>query len=145
MKIPAKYSGLVLNYNETFKYLEKEYSRKQVNNYWNYLSERFFRKLRKFVRDKGIFGMKEYWDATLTREKAPYKLEINNEKNVFTKTMSLWLDCPPIRLMRKNNIEIYHDYCGHCRGVYGPLLSEYGFDFKQMKNKDCKVTITKKK
>lgn len=143
MKVPAKYRDFILNYNETFKYLEKEYSRKQVDDYWEYLSRNFLKKLDKLVKEKGISGMYEYWNYNLDREEAPYKLEIDEKRNMFVKTMTDWKKCPPIKVMIDNNIEPYRDYCMHCPGVYGPLLQDYGFNFKVKRNKECRVEITR--
>ncbi len=72
MKIPSKYTDFILNYNETFKYMEKKYLRTQVDKYWEYLSGAFLDELRESAKEKGLQGIKQYWDKILNREDAEF-------------------------------------------------------------------------
>ena len=145
MKIPSKYTDFILNYNETFKYIEKEYSRETVDDYWQYLSMYFLKELDNLIKDFGINGMKKYWGKTLPREKAPYRLKISDDGKQFEMTMVDWKDCPPIKVIRENKVRMWHSYCDHCEGIYKPVAENNGFDFRMnYEGESCSFVISKK-
>ena len=143
MKIPSKYTDFILNYNETFKYMEKKYPRTQVDKYWEYLSGAFLDELRELAKEKGLQGIKQYWDKILSREDAEYSNTIESGK--FIRIIKNWYNCPPIRVMQKRGAEVWKDYCDHCKGIYEPVLKRYDFAFKQLKNNknECIFVISK--
>ena len=116
-------------YNETFKYIEKEYGAEAVKDLWQTISAQWCVHLDDLVREKGLEGMGEYWagnGGTLGREKAVY--EISLQDGVLAGIMH---KCPSVGELIERNRKIYHgelNYCNHCLALYGPVANRYSFE-----------------
>ncbi len=130
-------------YSELFKYLEKQAGHDEVVRYWDYIRDNFLDNLRKLVQEKGLQGCWEYWSHTLNEEAADFTMELDEDAGEFRIIMH---HCPSKgRLLELAHIEPYHDYCGHCPVLYGPILQEYGFhyemDLAEVDKARCSMTV----
>ena len=129
----------IVIYNETFKYVEKNYGRKQVDDLWAAISEEWCTHLRSLVAEKGLQGMNEYWGGdtgTLSREKAFYDISLKD--GVFSIVMDA---CPSVNEIRERGFEVYTDYCEHCVALYGPVVADYGFELKSYIEREAVTDI----
>jgi len=125
----------IVLYNETFKFIEKNYGRDQVDDLWAVISREWCTHLRDLVAEKGMEGMNAYWggnSGTLSREKAFYDIELKD--GVFTITMD---ECPSVKEIRERGFTVYKDYCEHCIALYGPVVADYGFEMKSFIEKEA--------
>jgi len=130
-------------YSQLFKTLEKLGGVQAVDNFWNYLSDKFLTNLHDLVVEHGIRGCWLYWTHTLNEEAADFTMEVDDEKNTFRITMHC---CPSKkRLLECSHIEPYHDYCRHCdvlyRNVLEPLGYEYEADLTECDHARCALTV----
>jgi hypothetical protein len=121
----------IVIYNESFKYIEKNFGADAVKDFWKTISDQWCTHLRELVRSKGIAGMNEYWggnDGTLGREKAECSIKI--EDGIFKILMH---KCPSVGELKERGREIYKgelSYCEHCPALYVPIAEESGFWMK---------------
>jgi len=130
-------------YSELFKYLAKQGDHEEVVRYWEYIRDNFLGNLRELVEEKGLQGCWEYWSHTLNEEAADFTMELDEDAGEFRIIMH---HCPSnSRLLEMKHIEPYHDYCGHCPALYGPILEEYGFHYEsdpsEVDKARCSITI----
>ena len=133
-------------YSDLFKTLEKLGGVQAVEDFWNYLSEKFLTNLRDLVVEHGIRGCWLYWSHTLNEEAADFTMELDEEEGVFQIVMH---QCPSKgRLLDCHHIEPYHDYCWHCdvlyRNILEPLGYEYECDLSECDQARCSVTVRRK-
>ena len=134
-------------YSHLFGFLEERGGVKAVDDFWNYLSDRFLGNLKKSVEEKGIRGCWEYWNHTLNEEAADFTMELDEEAGLFRITMHR---CPSKgRLLEDKHVEAYHDYCRHCdtlyRRVLEPLGYEYDIDLSRVNEATCVITVRARK
>lgn len=130
-------------YSDLFKTLEKLGGVQAVEDFWNYLSEKFLTNLRDLVVEHGIRGCWLYWSHTLNEEAADFTMELDEEEGVFQITMH---QCPSKGLLLDcRHIEPYHDYCRHCDVLYRNILEPLGYDYEcdlsQCDQARCSVTV----
>lgn len=133
-------------YSELFRFLEQKGGKAEVVKFWENLSDNFLGNLRESATAKGVAGCWEYWSHSLTEEAADFRMELDEDKGVFTIEMR---DCPSMgRLLKEKHIEPYKHYCEHCdtlyRRVLEPLGFEYGIDLSQCNQAKCKLTVRRK-
>jgi hypothetical protein len=134
-------------YSEMFKFLEQRGGRAAVDDFWNYLSDRFLGNLRELVVANGIRGCWLYWNHTLNEEAADFTMEVDEEAGTFRIDMHY---CPSMgRLLELKHIEPYHDYCRHCDVLYRRVLEPLGYqcenDMSHCHEARCSVTITRRR
>jgi hypothetical protein len=130
-------------YSELFRTLEKLGGPEAVEDFWNYLSEKFLTNLHDLVVEHGIRGCWLYWNHTLNEEAADFTMELDEEEGLFRIIMH---KCPSKSLLLQySHIEPYHDYCRHCdvlyRNVLEPLGFEYNCDLTNCDRASCSLTI----
>jgi hypothetical protein len=130
-------------YSELFKTLEKLGGTQAVDEFWNYLADRFLTNLRDLVAAHGIRGCWQYWSCTLNEEAADFTMELDEDAGEFRILMH---KCPSKgRLLDCRHLEPYHDYCRHCnvlyRRVLEPLGYEYIFDGAGCDQARCALTV----
>ena len=134
-------------YSELFKTLEKIGGVKAVDDFWNYLSDKFLTNLKDLVQENGIRGCWLYWSHTLNEEAADFTMELDEEQGTFKIAMH---HCPSkSRLLECTHIEPYHDYCRHCDVLYRRILEPLGYnyvaDMSQCDKATCSLLVSKKK
>jgi hypothetical protein len=132
-------------YSELFKFLEAQGGRPAVDDFWNYLSDRFLGNLKDLVEKNGLRGCWLYWSHTLNEEAADFTMELDEEAGEFRIDMH---HCPSMgMLVQIGHIEPYHDYCRHCdvlyRRVLEPLGYDYQIDLSQCHQARCSVVVRK--
>ncbi|MBC7319859.1 hypothetical protein H5T89_04370 [bacterium] len=133
----------ILAYNELFSFLEEEYGRQAVIEFWKYISDRFLSNLDRLVREKGIEGMKEYWTHTLTEEGADYEMRVTpSEFEIYMK------QCPSVNTLNRSGVRKYPNYCDHCNILYRIIIEKYGFSYDyEFLDRDkgiCRLIVRKK-
>lgn len=133
----------ILAYNELFSFLEENYGKQAVIEFWEYISDEFLNNLDRLVREKGIKGMEEYWTHTLTEEGADYEMKVEgNEFEIYMKK------CPSINILNKSGIRKYSSYCEHCDLLYRRVIEKYGFfyniEFIDEAKGVCRLTVKRK-
>ena len=136
------------SYSELFTYLEENYGRKEVDNFWEYL----FKPtgdgipLINFVKAEGIRGCFNYWKGTLSEEAADVTLYLNEKAGWFRCAMHR---CPSkgrlLKLADEIGITPYHHYCLHCdsyRAAIEKVGLNYVYDFTGMDHAACSILIT---
>lgn len=134
------------SYSELFKYLEEKGGFEEVLRYWESISDNFLNNLRDLAQKKGLAGCFEYWTHTLNEEAADFRMELDEEKGVFSIEMR---HCPSMgRLLETEHIDPYPRYCEHCdtlyRRVLEPLGFEYDIDLSTCHQAKCRLTVKKR-
>ena len=136
----------IMVYSELFKYLEQMRGEDEVVRYWEKLSEAFCVDLQKKVEEKGLEGMKEYYDHVLQSENAEYRIELTDDK------FELFINnCPSVGILRRNrHLKPYHDYCAHCAVLYAHATDkQFGLkttvEFVDCKKGFCRRLVVKDK
>lgn len=131
-------------YNELFKHIEEKHGRAEVDRLWEGISDDFLSNLRELVREKGTWGMKEYWTHTLTEEGARHTMTCTDD--YFAIDMH---ECPSVGLLRTGPAARYPDYCKHCDTLYRRVIEPFGYEYHvEYIDEDkgiCRVEIRKKK
>jgi hypothetical protein len=133
-------------YSELFKYLEEKGGFEEVLMYWESISDNFLKNLHDLAEKKGLAGCFEYWTHTLNEEAADFRMELDEEKGVFSIEMR---HCPSMgRLLETEHIDPYPRYCEHCdtlyRRVLEPLGFEYDIDLSTCHEAKCRLTVKKR-
>ena len=132
-------------YSELFKFLDKKGGKSEVVKFWEDLSDSFLGNLRDLAEQKGLAGCFEYWSHTLNEEAADFRMELDEDKGVFSIEMR---HCPSMgRLLKEKHIEPYRYYCEHCETLYRRVLEPLGFkyeiDLSQCDKAKCKLIVKK--
>jgi hypothetical protein len=132
-------------YSELFKYLEGHHGKKAVEQFWVAISDNYLGNLRRLVKEKGLKGMREYWERTLTEEGAKYKMKVSKDSFIID-----MLECPSVGILRRaKHLASYPDYCKHCDTLYRRVIEDYGFKYKiefiDEKLGKCRITISERK
>ena len=133
-------------YSEMFRYLEDNYGRAEIDNYWRTMFKPGGGSpLVNFVEKEGIKGCFTYWKGTLNEEAAHFTMYLNEKRGFFKLVMHR---CPSkgklIDLRDQIGLEPYHDYCLHCDGYRAAVEKvglEYIYDFTNMDNAGCSILI----
>lgn len=134
-------------YSAFFSYLERKNGRREVTDFWAYLSDNFLTNLRDLVVEKGLAGCYEYWSHTLNEEAAHFSMTLDEDAGYFSIDMR---ECPSKGLLLKlDQVKPYADYCGHCgllyRRVLEPLGYSYEYDLSQTDQAKCRLIIRRGK
>ena len=133
-------------YSDFFKYLDSVGGHKEVEKYWEYVSDNRLGdknnplSLISFLeRDGGFLGAIHYWEHTLSEE-ASDVLKIYDLANHTS--FSHMRRCPSKgRLNELKHVEPYYDYCGHCPAIFTRILAKYGITFEmdlsRVDNAEC--------
>ena len=132
-------------YSELFKFLHGRGGTEAVEDFWNYLSDKFLGNLKSAVQRHGLKGCWIYWSHTLNEEAADFTMELDEDAGEFRITMH---HCPSMaRLIELRHVEPYHDYCRHCdvlyRRVLEPLGYEYSIDLSTCEEARCALVVRK--
>lgn len=111
------------HYDWTFEWLREQGGADLVKAYWQEaISRDSQRHATALIAARGFDGMKEYWVPTLDHEAAGYI--ITAKENAFRVDMH---DCPSKGFLLRNGLVHFADYCDHCLGWIGPMMSRAGF------------------
>jgi len=115
-------------YSEGFKFIEKTGGRKELNKFWNYLSNLYLKDtLSKQVADEGLEGCFLYWSHSLNEEAADFTMTLNEINGEFIIDMH---KCPSKGMLNEfTHMEPYHAYCEHCPALYKPILERQGYKY----------------
>lgn len=133
-------------YSELFRYLEDNYGREEIDNYWRTMFKPGGGSpLVNFVTKEGIKGCFTYWKGTLNEEAAHFTMYLNEKRGFFKLVMHR---CPSkgklIDLRDQIGLVPYHDYCLHCDGYRAAVEQvglEYIYDFTDMDKAGCSILI----
>ncbi len=134
-------------YSELFTYLEENYGRKEVDDFWEYLfvPDGDGIPLISFLEEQGIRGCYTYWAGTLNEEAADFSMYLNEKDGWFKEVMH---HCPSkgrlLELEKEIGIKPYRDYCLHCdhyRAAVEKAGFEYVFDFCGTDKAQCSLLI----
>ena len=121
-KIMISCNEFIPLYNELFKFIDKNFSKKDNVKLWEDISKgSYVNKLDNMVREKGLQGIYEYWKEILSEEGGRYELTLRD--NEFVLDMHY---CPSVGKLTSTHIEPYNDYCGHCAVLYIRIYEKYG-------------------
>ena len=139
--IPA--ADFIPAYSEMFRFLHAKGGSREVEAFWNYLSDRFLGNLKQLVEANGILGCWLYWSHTLNEEAADFTMELDEDAGVFRIDMHR---CPSMaRLIETSWIQPYEDYCRHCDVIYRRVLEPLGYscttDRSAYKEARCSLTV----
>lgn len=99
-------------YNTMFKYIYKTYGKEGYDKYLTFIAESYFDWLIKDIKKEGLQAVKKYWFSTCENDNIKYKHKF--EKNKFELIIE---KCSAIDYLRKNNQDIFTNYCEHCEIV----------------------------
>lgn len=133
----------ILAYNELFSFLEEEYGKKAVIEFWEYISDKFLVNLDNLVKEKGIKGMQEYWTHTLTEEGADYRMKVTTDEFEI-----LIRQCPSVDTLNKSGVKKYKNYCDHCDLLYRRIMEKYDYsyniEFLDREQGVCRLTVRRR-
>ena len=112
----------ILFYSEIFKYLDKNFGKKDVEKLWEGIKNTYCQKIDAIIKEKGLKGMYEYWSKTLEEEGGKYHLTLTDDEFIIDMHY-----CPSMGKLLKTHIDPYVDYCGHCPALYNETIEKYGF------------------
>lgn len=132
-------------YSELFKYLHKLNGKKEVEKYWEYVSDKYVEPLLGKEIDKfGLQGCWEYWSKSLNEEACDFYMSFDEGEGIFTNVMH---GCPSKGMLnRLGYTNPYPDYCEHCEILYKKVVEKRGFtykkDYSQVAEAKCDCIIT---
>ncbi|MBN2852944.1 MAG: hypothetical protein JXQ23_09450 [Clostridia bacterium] len=133
-------------YSEGFKYLEKRGGKKEVYDFWAYLSDHYLKdSLQKQAVEKGLRGCFDYWEKALNEEAADFTMTLDEDEGIFEIAMH---HCPSRGMLNElTYMETYEDYCEHCEALYDRVLKPLGMRFKmdlsEVEQAKCVATVKK--
>jgi|TARA_B110000967_G_scaffold105416_1_gene108146 hypothetical protein len=108
-------------YNEVFKFLETQ-GDDALHAYWLEISKNQERHTLELFREKGLEGMRQYWDHIRVEENCDLDLDLNNDR------LELRMNaCPSLGKVMDNDAEPMARYCDHCAGWIGPIMDKLGY------------------
>lgn len=109
-------------YAEVFKYLQKQ-GPKAIRDYYDTIAEHQKTHCLKTFREKGLAGMKEYWDHIIFEENCDADGLLDEGKSY-----SFYMHgCPSLGKVLDNDAGPCDIYCNHCPGWVLPVMSAAGF------------------
>ena len=109
-------------YSEIFKYLQKK-GNGALKGYYDTIAEGQKDHLLKLFKEKGLTGMKEYWDRIIFEENCDADALL-----IEGKYYSLIMHgCPSLSKVLDNDAGACDVYCTHCPGWVLPLIDAAGF------------------
>lgn len=128
-------------YNETFKFMEN-HSEKALRDFWLTISEHMSAPIIEFFREKGFYGMKDYYDKIIFEENL--KAECFADDDHFELKI---YECASLRKAKDNDAGLMHRYCDHCHGWINPFMKKLGyylvFDIESRTEAHCKFYVFK--
>lgn len=114
-------------YSELFKFLEKKGGKKQVVDYWEYISDEYVQpRLGEEIEKAGLKGCWNYWFKSLNEEACDFTMTLDEDNNYFEINMK---GCPSRGMLNKlSYTHPYPDYCGHCDVLYSRVAKRYGIE-----------------
>ena len=112
-------------YSHLFTFIEKKSGYDAVVKYWENIRDKYTRPmLGAIAKEEGVAACWDYWSMTLNEEAADFRMTYDDETGVYEAEMRY---CPSRgRLEEMKHVTPFHDYCGHCRVLYAPILEENG-------------------
>ena len=104
-------------YSEVFKYLQKQ-GKAAVDEYYTTIAEHQKTHCLKLFQEKGIEGMKEYWDHIIIEENCDADSFIQNKSYTFYMN-----GCPSLGKVLDNDGGVCDIYCDHCPGWILSVMS----------------------
>jgi hypothetical protein len=108
-------------YNEVFKFLETQ-GEHALQAYWLEISKNQERHTLELFREKGLEGMREYWDHIRVEENCDLDLDLQDDR--LTLRMNA---CPSLGKVMDNDAAPMERYCDHCAGWIGPIMERLGY------------------
>lgn len=128
-------------YNEVFKFLESQ-GEEHLRKYWRRVSEHQERHCLDLFREKGLKGMKEYWERIAIEENCDMDFELTDDYLKITMNK-----CPSLSKAMDNDAGAMTRYCDHCPGWIVPLIEKAGYficyDVKSRTEPICEMSIFK--
>lgn len=109
-------------YAEIFKYLQKK-GQSALDEYYRTIAQHQITHCGDLFAEKGLAGMKEYWDKIIFEENCDADGYIEPGKS-YTFMMH---GCPSLGKVLDNDAESCNIYCDHCPGWILPVMSRAGF------------------
>ncbi|MBE6369265.1 MAG: hypothetical protein E7056_03780 [Lentisphaerae bacterium] len=109
-------------YSEVFKYLQKR-GQAAVDEYYSTIAEHQKTHCLKLFQEKGLTGMKEYWDHIIFEENCDADAILEDGKS-YTFYMH---GCPSLGKVLDNDAGVCDIYCMHCPGWVLPVMSAAGY------------------
>jgi hypothetical protein len=108
-------------YNEVFKFLDEQ-GEDALQKYYRVVSEQQEMHCLKLFKEKGLAGMKTYWDRIAVEENC------NMSTTLYPDHLELVMNrCPSLSKAMNNDAGAFLRYCDHCPGWVIPLLEKAGF------------------
>jgi len=138
------------SYSELFTYIEDNYGKEAVRDYWEYLfhveNDDDTPLAKCLAKAGGIKGCFDYWTCTLNEEAADFTMYLNEKAGWFCIDMHY---CPSkgrlLEAKEKYGLEPYPDYCLHCN-YYRRALERaglnYTYNFINVDRAACIGTVT---
>lgn len=108
-------------YNEVFKFLAKQPGN-ALEEYWLTISSHQELHLSDLLKEKGMYGLKEYYDKIFEEENCD--AECSATETHFDAFMH---KCPSLTKAIDNDAGQMPRYCDHCPGWINPLMRKIGF------------------
>ncbi len=106
-------------YNEVFKFLDEHHD---LNDYYLEISRHQELHCFELFWQKGLKGMREYWDK-ITREENCQRVIVENPDGLESRMTR----CPSLSKVLDSDAASCRKYCDHCSGWVLPLMTKCGF------------------
>jgi len=108
-------------YNEVFKFLESR-GEEALTAYWLEISKSQSMLTLDLFREKGMEGMRQYWEHIRIEENCDMDLDLNDDR------LELRMNaCPSLSKIQDNDAKPMERYCDHCAGWIGPIMDTLGY------------------
>jgi hypothetical protein len=133
----------ILFYNEIFKYLDKNFGKKEVKKLWKNIKNNYCKKLDILIKEKGLEGIFELFSKNMLEEGGRYCLILR--ENDYVEDIHY---CPSVGKLLNTHVEPYKDYCEHCPALYNDIYRKNGFEVDtyiiNREKGECRTHIWKK-
>lgn len=109
-------------YAEVFKYLKGK-GQASIDEYYSTIARHQLTHSGKYFKEKGLEGMKEYWDRIIFEENCDADAVLCAGKS-YTFYMH---GCPSLGKVLDNDAGVCDIYCMHCPGWVLPVISAAGY------------------
>ena len=132
-------------YSWIFGYLEKEWGKKAVEDYWLHIGSKYYGRLVEDIKKRGLAALKDYYDRYLSAEDGSEQVKVVKNEDMFRVDTH---NCKAMQWLRTQKVgdcafcqdSYYSDYCDHCRFINQTIARESGLSFHMEYNRQGKCT-----
>jgi hypothetical protein len=133
-KFNKKSYGFYSMYNWMFAYMDREFGRDLLEEYWEHIGREYYSNLIDEIKNKGIVALEDYYKDALEGEETSGEVEVIGNKDMFKIRIKNCKAIEWLKKLEKDKDAMYHmpyfkDYCDHCRVINETIAKNSGLKF----------------